>query len=361
MSGPSTSDVAGGSQEDAAAAWRAQRAQKSCLHSDKPGDSKDAAAKWHPMEAIWRVGTLPLKIAHNSIAVSFRERTRQSWSASLEQAVRNLRTYSQNSTLSLAMVRRSCCCSGLLHFCPRYLSLWLTPAFCLGSIHDNVVGSSSVPVDVTRTQCDLGSGLKAWWFMPDTLRHQAEASRFIFYVHGPTSSPGSSSHRALVSRLALEAGAAVLMVDYRRTPEKTREESQDDVSKAYRWLVVQPGVTPASTLVMADGLGCALALNLCADLRDETAAGSDDVQPAGIGLLSPWVDLSDSGTFKSKSWEKNQQVDYLSQRILSFTASGYAGLSPVRIPLLLSSSPPLLLSSSPPLLLSSPMHTRTVH
>jgi acetyl esterase/lipase len=167
--------------------------------------------------------------------------------------------------------------------------------------------------------------------MPDTLRHQAEASRFIFYVHGPMSSPGSSSHRALVSRLALEAGAAVLMVDYRRTPEKTREESQLDVSKAYRWLVVQPGVSPASTLVMADGLGCALALNLCADLRDETAAGSDDVQPAGIGLLSPWVDLSDCGTFKSKSWEKNQHVDYLSQRILSFTASGYAGLSPVRI------------------------------
>ena len=129
MSGPSTSDVAEGSQEDAAEAWRAARAQKSCLHSDKPGDSKDAAAKWHPMEAIWRVGTLPLKIAHNSIAVSFRERTRQSWSASLEQAVSNLRTYSQNSTLSLTMVRRSCCCSGLLSVRLRYLSLWLTPAF----------------------------------------------------------------------------------------------------------------------------------------------------------------------------------------------------------------------------------------
>ena len=56
----------------ARAAWRAQRAQKSCLHSDKPGDGKDAAAKWHPMEAIWRVGTLPLKIAHNSIAASWR-------------------------------------------------------------------------------------------------------------------------------------------------------------------------------------------------------------------------------------------------------------------------------------------------
>jgi hypothetical protein len=117
MSGAGSGDAAEGSQEDAAAAWRAQRAQKSCLHSDKPGDGKDAAAKWHPMEAIWRVGTLPLKIAHNSIAASWRERTRQSWSASLEQAVSNLRTYSQNSTLSLAMVRRSFCCSRALLFC----------------------------------------------------------------------------------------------------------------------------------------------------------------------------------------------------------------------------------------------------
>jgi len=130
-----------------------------------------------------------------------------------------------------------------------------------------------------------------------------------------------------VSRLALEAGAAVLMVDYRRTPEHTREDSQADVSKAYGWLVGQPGVMPTSTLIMADGLGCALALNLCAELRDATVAGGEDVLPAGLGLLSPWVDLSDSGTFGSKSWEKHQQVDYLSQRIMAFTASGYAGLS----------------------------------
>ena len=199
------------------------------------------------------------------------------------------------------------------------------------SIHDNVVGSSCVPGDVTRTPCDLGGGLKAWWFMSDKLGHQAEASRFIFYVHGPTSSPGSSAHRALVSRLALEAGAAVLMVDYRRTPEHTREDSQADVSKAYGWLVGQPGVMPTSTLIMADGLGCALALNLCAELRDATVAGGEDVLPAGLGLLSPWVDLSDSGTFGSKSWEKHQQVDYLSQRIMAFTASGYAGLSQVGV------------------------------
>ena len=114
MAGPADTTSAAASsdqpnQEDAAAAWRAQRAQKACLHSDKPDEKKvdPAAGKWHPMEATWRVATLPFKIAHNSIAVNWRARTRKTWNASLEGAVSNLRTYSENSTLSLAMVRRS--------------------------------------------------------------------------------------------------------------------------------------------------------------------------------------------------------------------------------------------------------------
>ena len=49
------------SQEDAAAAWRAQRTQKSCLHSDKPAEAS-SDGKWHPLEATWRVCTLPFKV-----------------------------------------------------------------------------------------------------------------------------------------------------------------------------------------------------------------------------------------------------------------------------------------------------------
>jgi len=303
------------SQEDAAAAWRAQRAQKACLHSDKPDGAKvdPSAGKWHPMEATWRVATLPFKIAHNSIAMSWRARTRKSWNAGLDGAVSNLRTYSENSTLSLAMVRRLLPCRPCLRvtrqllvfassFCLACLSTGLMPAHCLSSvsIFSNVIFASCIPDNVTRTPCDLGGGLKAWWFMPEQLRHQAEAARFIFYLHPPTSSPNSSAHRALVSQLALDSGAAVLMVDYRRTPEETREDSQADVNKAYRWAVGQPGVSPASMLIMADGLGCALALNLCIELRDEIAAGGDDLLPAGVALLSPWVDLSDGATFGAK-------------------------------------------------------------
>jgi hypothetical protein len=55
-------------QESAAAAWRAARAQKSCLHSGKPGGGKDtsggedgAGAKWTQLETTWRLSTLPFR------------------------------------------------------------------------------------------------------------------------------------------------------------------------------------------------------------------------------------------------------------------------------------------------------------
>ena len=63
----------------------------------------------------------------------------------------------------------------------------MTLGIAVGSIQDNVITSSYIPDGVTRTSCDLGGGLKTWWFMSDQLRHQAEAARFILYVHGPAS------------------------------------------------------------------------------------------------------------------------------------------------------------------------------
>ena len=63
-------------QEDAAAAWRAQRAQKSCLHSGKAGGKGGKAGaeddapggKWTQLETTWRVSTLPFRrvTAHTS-------------------------------------------------------------------------------------------------------------------------------------------------------------------------------------------------------------------------------------------------------------------------------------------------------
>mmetsp|Transcript_3267 Transcript_3267/g.6680 ORF Transcript_3267/g.6680 Transcript_3267/m.6680 type:complete len:531 (-) Transcript_3267:53-1645(-) len=290
-----------GSQEDAAAAWRAQRAQKSCLHSGKVGEggSKTEVKEWTTFETTWRVGTLPFRLARNSILSGWRAKTKPTWSSELDQAVTSLRTYIENTPLNMSMVRM---------------------------ILDRALPASSIPEGVTHVPHDLGGGLKVTWHFPQTLRHQAEAGRFILYIHGPNSSPSSVAHRGLVSRLVLECDAAVVTVDYRRTPENTREESLADLSKAYKWLATQPGVMPAQLLVMADGLGGALAVTLVCEVRDAAEGGEDDITPAACAFISPWVDLEAPN---DESWEKSGSVDYVSKRLLAFLAQSYAGLLPL--------------------------------
>ena len=139
---------------------------------------------------------------------------------------------------------------------------------------------------------DLGSGLRAVWTLPEGTQHHAEAARTIFFVHSPDTNPTGAAHAGLVARLSQECQAAVLSVEYRRTPEHTREEGAADLARAYRWIASQPGVTPAQLLLGGEGLGAALAVQLCAGLGAPAAAGAEaDAVPAALVLLSPWVDL----------------------------------------------------------------------
>eukprot|EP00292_Cryptomonas_paramecium_P011147 CAMPEP_0113662600 /NCGR_PEP_ID=MMETSP0038_2-20120614/667_1 /TAXON_ID=2898 /ORGANISM="Cryptomonas paramecium" /LENGTH=322 /DNA_ID=CAMNT_0000577515 /DNA_START=89 /DNA_END=1054 /DNA_ORIENTATION=- /assembly_acc=CAM_ASM_000170 len=253
--GQTTAEMPNDDQDSAAAAWRAARAQKSCLHSGKPGSkgpgsssSEDKGSKWTQLETTWRVSTLPFRLAHANLAVNWKPRTRPSWSKALDQAVSSLRTCSANTPASMSLIRL---------------------------MTDRAVPSSAVPLDdVTRITQDLGNGLKVRIHYPAALGHYTDAERFFLYVHPPHASSGSNGHRGLVSRLALACSASVVMVDYRRTPESDRAESIEDLVKAYRWLVCQPGVTPAQLLVAADGMGCALAMLTLFQLRDQAAAAS---------------------------------------------------------------------------------------
>jgi len=297
------------SQEDAAAAWRAARTQKSCLHSEKPegeGESAKAAPStgWGPMEATWRASTLPFRLAHNSLALNWKARTRPTWNRQLDQAVVTLKTCYDNTPLNASLIRL---------------------------FTDRAVPASLIPDNVGRVSQDLGGDLKVSWTFPSTLRHHADAERFILYVHSPYYTTSGPAIRGLVSRLALACHAAVLTVDYRPPPEAERERAVEDLAKAYRWLVDQPGVTPASLLVMADGLGAALALNLLGEVRSQQAGAGDRCSslPVGCAFLSPWVDLADA----SPSWAKHEETDYLNRRVCGFLAEGYAGLLPASDPL----------------------------
>jgi len=181
---------------------------------------------------------------------------------------------------------------------------------------------------------DLGSGLRAVWTLPEGTQHHAEAARTIFFVHSPDTNPTGAAHAGLVARLSQECQAAVLSVEYRRTPEHTREEGAADLARAYRWIASQPGVTPAQLLLGGEGLGAALAVQLCAGLGAPAAAGAeaDDV-PAALVLLSPWVDLHTFAAAPPAACVAgNADVDYVSPRVAQHVAEAYAGLLPLTDP-----------------------------
>ncbi|KAK4092729.1 hypothetical protein Purlil1_2654 [Purpureocillium lilacinum] len=116
-------------------------------------------------------------------------------------------------------------------------------------------------------------------------------------------------YRRLVGQLAQKTGAKVLMVHQRLAPQNPFPAALLDVFQAYLTLLAPPfkaphGPVPASSIVIAaDSSGAALALSLLQVIlrlnRRNTTANfhGQEVQveiPAGITLLSPWGDLSNS-------------------------------------------------------------------
>lgn len=110
--------------------------------------------------------------------------------------------------------------------------------------------------------------------------------RTVVHLHGGGYCVGSPSlARAWAARLSAGAGCRVVLVDYRLAPEHPHPAGLDDAAAAWEALRVE---SPAASLVLSgDSAGGGLALALALRLRD---AGQPP--PAGVLLVSPWVDLT---------------------------------------------------------------------
>lgn len=118
-----------------------------------------------------------------------------------------------------------------------------------------------------------------------------DPGRSVVYLHGGGYCIGSlTSHRAMVGHLAHHAEATVYAVDYRLAPEHPAPAALDDAVRAYRWVVENAG-SPARVVLAGDSAGGGLSLATLLVLRD----GGGPLPAAGV-LLSPWADLSQSGT-----------------------------------------------------------------
>lgn len=118
----------------------------------------------------------------------------------------------------------------------------------------------------------------------------SRAATSILYLHGGGYCiGGAASHRGLAARLALAAAAEAWTLDYRLAPEHPFPAAVDDALAAYRALLEQER-DPASLVVAGDSAGGGLTVATFLAARDAGLPA-----PAGLYLISPWVNLAQTG------------------------------------------------------------------
>lgn len=154
----------------------------------------------------------------------------------------------------------------------------------------------------------------------------AEAGRHILYLHGGAYVGGSPrSHRPLVAWLAQAAKSAALAADYRLAPENPFPAAVEDAVAAYRWLLNEMGGDAAKIVIAGDSAGGGLTVATALALK---AQGLQ--QPAGLFVISPWADLTQSSdTYRTKA-----EADWMITKAgLDENAREYVGGGDARDPL----------------------------
>ncbi|EJU02599.1 hypothetical protein DACRYDRAFT_78439 [Dacryopinax primogenitus] len=173
--------------------------------------------------------------------------------------------------------------------------------------------------------------------------------RVILYLHGGAYYVfNASTHRPITIPLSHACSARVFAINYRLAPETRFPGPLHDAVSAYLRLTRDMAIPPSSILLAGDSAGGGLALALALYLRDNAYP-----LPAGLILLSPWVDL----TMSSDSWDSNAAYDIVPvppptshlNPVLNYLGPGPAGIGtylthPYASPLFgdLSRLPPLL-------------------
>ncbi len=123
----------------------------------------------------------------------------------------------------------------------------------------------------------------------ESVRATPAPARTVLYLHGGAYVMGSpASYRSRAMRVSYRCGAQVFVPDYRLAPEHPFPAALEDALAAWRHIASLRGSGPV--FVAGDSAGGGLALALMVRLRE-----LGERLPEGAVLLSPWVDLSETG------------------------------------------------------------------
>lgn len=139
----------------------------------------------------------------------------------------------------------------------------------------------------------------------------------ILYLHGGGYVCGTRDYaKGFASVLSAECGMKVASAEYRLAPEHPFPAALDDVYDVY-CMMLDRGLEAEKIILAGESAGGGLAYALCLKLRDEGKP-----LPAGIIAISPWADLTLSGS----SYAQNKEADpSITKERLSFFADCYVG------------------------------------
>jgi monoterpene epsilon-lactone hydrolase len=168
----------------------------------------------------------------------------------------------------------------------------------------------------------------------------ASDERAALYLHGGAFVMGSpATHRELAARLSAAAGARMLVLDYRLSPEHPFPAAMQDAVSAYCWLLNE-GYRPEQLAIGGDSAGGGLALQSLIALRE---AGNP--LPAAGFFMSP---VTDWVHFDGESYTTRAGADpWITEAMCRFTAAAYVGDNDPQTPLLYPAA--IDLSGLPPL------------
>jgi acetyl esterase/lipase len=179
---------------------------------------------------------------------------------------------------------------------------------------DELMEKTPAAAGVTYEKAEVG-GVPGWWCRPK----DAVAEAAILYFHGGAYVAGSArSFQHFVGQVAVRAKLAAFVPEYSLAPEHPFPEAINEARAAYRGLAEQ-GVTKIA--LAGDSAGGGLALALLSRVTAKSRDGST-LRPIGAAVMSPWTDLTLSGS----SMETRAEADpLLTKNSLASAARLYLG------------------------------------
>ncbi len=215
------------------------------------------------------------------------------------------------------------------------------PSMLNGSIEEQraameaQLGALPLPENAEVNEIRIGALAADWVTLPNSANR-----RVVLYLHGGGYFMGSRrSHRELATRIAREAAARVLVLEYRLAPEHPFPAAVDDATAAYRWLRKR-GVAASSIAIAGDSAGGGLTLATLLALRD-----AGDALPASAVCLSPWTDLEATGASAQPGGADDPMVQVAALRDMGRMYAGDSVRNPLAAPLYgnFKGLPPLLI------------------